>query len=66
MSNHVKNRMPLVQLGQPGWDGVKGVHVDCDYCEGDAGWYHFASSRDTDRHYYACDAHVSLLNPFYG
>ena len=57
--------MPLVQLGQPGWDGVKGVHVDCDYCAADAVWYHWAD-RCVNRDCYACDAHVSLLNPFYG
>ena len=64
MSNQVKNHMPLVQLSQSG-KSPGGGHVHCDYCIADAVWYHWADQH-VARDCYACDVHVSLLNPFYG
>ena len=55
--------MPLVQLSQPGKS--HGGHAYCDYCTADAVWFHWAD-RYVNRDCYACDVHVSMLNPFYG
>ncbi len=62
--NHVKNRMPLVQLTQPAKHSLFGGDVHCDYCPADAVWFHWAD-RIVARDCYACDAHVGLLNSWY-
>jgi hypothetical protein len=65
--------MPIVGLGRPGFDAMKGRHVECDYCTADATWHHWAvaptpgrEGLDVNRDAYACNAHVGLLNRFYG
>ena len=62
-TSKTRNRMPLVQLSQPGKS--HGGHAYCDYCTADAVWFHWAD-RYVNRDCYACDVHVSMLNPFYG
>jgi len=62
--------MPIVQLGQPGQEPVRrpGERVECDYCEVDAIWHHFAVACERggpNRDAFACDSHVRLLNSNY-
>ena len=43
------------------------MHVECDYCDADATWYHWADSRSersVNRECYACDEHAKWLNKY--
>jgi hypothetical protein len=54
-----QEHMPVVQVSTgPGSRG------ECDYCEKDATWWHWADERSTNRDARACDDHAHLLNRF--
>ena len=62
-----QEHMPLLQLSQPGKVYSRDDdHVECDYCDADATWYHFADRTGVNRDACACDTHVGLLNRHYG
>ena len=52
----------------PGQDNISKQHVECDYCDADAAWYHWTSNvtkQSVNRECYACVEHVGLLNRYY-
>jgi hypothetical protein len=57
---HRPRSLPLCQLAEAGQ--YNGEHAYCNYCTGDAVWFHFADDRWNHEHF-ACDEHVILLNP---
>jgi len=59
----IQEHMPVVLLRTPG-QNYGGVHVECDYCDADATWYHWATPSSVDRDCYACDEHAKWLNKY--